>query len=108
MHLTDLESLQGSITMPGTLTATSLSHIIDVEEGFGSSATTAGSMGSSTMPLVYYYGYPQPSENVKLYKILMSRMAIAMNGRCAGDEEGELRSFTYCVCSVFVGSCREF
>ena len=59
--------------MPGTLTATSLSNIIDVEEGFGSSATTAGSMGSSTMPLAYYYGYPQPSQNVKLYKILMGR-----------------------------------
>lgn len=75
--------------MPGTLTATSITHIIDVEEGFGSSATTAASMGSSTMPLAYYFGHPSPAENVKLYRILMSRLAHSVKCRMAGDEEGE-------------------
>ncbi|RUP46031.1 CLP1, cleavage and polyadenylation factor I subunit,-like protein, partial [Jimgerdemannia flammicorona] len=82
-----LDTNEGSITMPGTLTATSITHIIDVEEGFGSSATTAASMGSSTMPLAYYFGHPGPAENVKLYKILMSRLAHAVRCRMAEDEE---------------------
>ncbi|RUS16866.1 Molybdopterin guanine dinucleotide synthesis protein B-domain-containing protein [Endogone sp. FLAS-F59071] len=84
-----LDTNEGSITMPGTLTATSITHIIDVEEGFGSSATTAASMGSSTMPLAYYFGHPSPAENVKLYRIIMSRLAHSVKCRMAGDEEGE-------------------
>lgn len=78
---------KGSITMPGTVTATCISNIIDVEEGFGSSATTAASMGSSTMPLAYYYGFESPAENVKLYKLVCSQLAEATKSRMAVDEE---------------------
>lgn len=76
--------------MPGTITATSISHIIDVEEGFGSTATTAASMGSTTMPLAYYYGYQSPAENVQLYKLLVSKLAQGVKARSAIDEETRL------------------
>ncbi|KAI8990919.1 Pre-mRNA cleavage complex II protein Clp1-domain-containing protein [Mycotypha africana] len=82
-----LDTTEGSITMPGTLTATSISNIIDVEEGFGSSATTAASMGSSTMPLAYYYGFESPDENVKLYKLVTTKLAEAVKRRMAMDDE---------------------
>lgn len=82
-----LDTTEGSITMPGTVTATCISNIIDVEEGFGSSATTAASMGSSTMPLAYYYGFEDPSENVKLYKMVSSCLSTAIKSRMAVDEE---------------------
>ncbi|KAG0189240.1 Cleavage polyadenylation factor subunit clp1 [Apophysomyces sp. BC1034] len=82
-----LDTSEGSITMPGTVTATTISHIIDIEEGFGSSATTAASMGSTTMPLAYYYGYESPVENVKLYKLIVSRLAHAVKCRLAADED---------------------
>lgn len=72
--------------MPGTVTATCISNIIDVEEGFGSSATTAASMGSSTMPLAYYYGFESPAENVKLYKLVCAQLAEATKSRMAVDE----------------------
>jgi polyribonucleotide 5'-hydroxyl-kinase len=77
---------KGAITMPGTVTATCISNIIDVEEGFGSSATTAASMGSSTMPLAYYYGFENPSENVKLYKLVTSQLSKAIRNRMAVDD----------------------
>lgn len=73
--------------MPGTVTATCISHIIDIEEGFGSSATTAASLGSSMLPLAYYYGHESPSENVKLYKLTVSRLAYAVKSRLTADEE---------------------
>lgn len=73
--------------MPGTVTATSINNIIDVEEGFGSSATTAASMGSSTMPLAYYYGFESPDENVKLYNLVNTQLAEAIKSRMAVDEE---------------------
>ncbi|CAO3692138.1 unnamed protein product [Umbelopsis ramanniana] len=85
-----LDCSEGSITMPGTMTATSISHIIDVEEGFGSTATTAASMGSTTMPLAYYYGYQNPAENLQLYKLLTSKLAQGVKARSAIDDETRL------------------
>ncbi|CAO3620200.1 unnamed protein product [Cunninghamella echinulata] len=82
-----LDTAEGSITIPGAVTATAINHIIDIEEGFGSSATTAASMGSSTMPLAYYYGYENPSENPKMYKLVVSRLAHTVNNRLAADPE---------------------
>ncbi|KAG1471845.1 hypothetical protein G6F56_001894 [Rhizopus delemar] len=82
-----LDTSEGSITMPGAITATSIQHIIDVEEGFGSSATTAASVGSATMPLAYYYGFESPAENVKLYKLVTTKLAEAVKSRMAVDED---------------------
>ncbi|CAG8481868.1 14756_t:CDS:10 [Gigaspora margarita] len=79
--------LDGSITMPGTLTATPINQIIDVEEGFGSSATTSPSLGSSMLPIVYYYGYPDPGENVKLYKVLTAKLAQSAKRRIAEEDD---------------------
>jgi polyribonucleotide 5'-hydroxyl-kinase len=90
---THVQSLKGAITMPGTVTATCISNIIDVEEGFGSSATTAASMGSSTMPLAYYYGFENPSENVKLYKLVSSQLAKAIRNRMTVDDECRTSGF---------------
>ncbi|KAG9301273.1 hypothetical protein G9A89_012656 [Geosiphon pyriformis] len=86
----DLDTNEGTITMPGSLTATPINQILDVEEGFGSSATTAPSMGSSTMPIVYYYGYAEPSENVKLYKVLSARLGRAIENRLQQDEDARI------------------
>ncbi|CAG8574179.1 28600_t:CDS:10, partial [Dentiscutata erythropus] len=82
--------LDGSITMPGTLTATPINQIIDVEEGFGSSATTSPSLGSSMLPIVYYYGYPDPGENVKLYKVLTAKLAQSVKRRIAEDDDARI------------------
>lgn len=82
-----LDTTEGSITIPGTITATCISNIIDVEEGFGSSATTAASMGSSTMPLAYYYGFENPNENVKYYKLITTQLSEVIKNRMAVDEE---------------------
>ncbi|KAI9489141.1 Pre-mRNA cleavage complex II protein Clp1-domain-containing protein [Zychaea mexicana] len=84
-----LDTSEGSITMPGTVSATNISTIIDVEEGFGASATTAASLGSSTMPLAYYYGYENPAENVNLFKLVTSRLAHTVKCRLAEDDESQ-------------------
>ncbi|KAF9971323.1 Cleavage polyadenylation factor subunit clp1 [Actinomortierella ambigua] len=82
----DLDCSEGSITMPGCLTATPLVEQIDIEEGFGSSATSAPTAGSAIMPLAYYFGYPSPKENLKLYEILVSRLAKSVSRRLDEDE----------------------
>ncbi|KAG0249492.1 hypothetical protein BG011_009254 [Mortierella polycephala] len=82
----DLDCSEGSITMPGCLTATPLTEMIDAEEGFGSSATSAPTAGSAVMPLAYYFGFPSPKDNVKLYNLLVSRLAHSVNRRLEEDE----------------------
>ncbi|KAF9432466.1 Cleavage polyadenylation factor subunit clp1 [Entomortierella beljakovae] len=82
----DLDCSEGSITMPGCLTATPLTEMIDVEEGFGSSATSAPTAGSAVMPLAYYYGFSSPKENIKLYSILLGRLAQSVNRRLEEDD----------------------
>ncbi|KAF9163443.1 hypothetical protein BGX21_008628 [Mortierella sp. AD011] len=82
----DLDCSEGSITMPGCLTATPLTEMIDVEEGFGSSATSAPTAGSAVMPLAYYYGFPSPKDNSKLYSLLLSRLAQSVSRRLEEDD----------------------
>jgi len=75
--------------MPGCLTATPLTEMIDVEEGFGSSATSAPTAGSAVMPLAYYYGFSSPKDNTKLYNVLLARLAKSVKRRLDEDEAGK-------------------
>ncbi|KAF9996802.1 Cleavage polyadenylation factor subunit clp1 [Modicella reniformis] len=77
---------RGFITMPGCLTATALTEMIDVEEGFGSSETSTPTARSAVMPLAYYYGFPSPKDNAKLYNLLLSQLAQSVNRRLDEDE----------------------
>ncbi|CAG8574258.1 12561_t:CDS:10, partial [Acaulospora morrowiae] len=83
-------AIEGSITMPGTITATVINQIIDVEEGFGSSTTTSPSLGSSMIPIAYYYGYSDVGENIKLYKVLTAKLAQTVKLRAANDEDAKI------------------
>ncbi|RHZ59936.1 hypothetical protein Glove_360g62 [Diversispora epigaea] len=85
----DLDVNEGSVTMPGTLTATPINQIIDVEEGFGSSTTTLPFLGSSMIPITYYYGYSDPGENVKLYKMLTAKLANTVKLRITNDKDAK-------------------
>ncbi|TPX65304.1 hypothetical protein SpCBS45565_g05299 [Spizellomyces sp. 'palustris'] len=66
----DIDPNEGSVSLPGTLSATAISRPIDVEEEFSASSATTG-----TSPLVYYYGYASALEKPKLYHALVERLA---------------------------------
>jgi len=74
------------LSIPGTLTATPFSSIVDVEEGWGSSPTSGPSPVPVKLPLVYYYGLPSPEDNTKLYKPVVTRLALAAMSRWKDDE----------------------
>jgi len=77
----NLDPREGMLSLPGTLTATSFSTIMDVEEGFGTSPTSGPSPVPAKLPLVYYYGLESPHGNERLYKSLTSRLALAVSSR---------------------------
>ncbi|KAF8853730.1 Clp1-domain-containing protein [Acephala macrosclerotiorum] len=79
------DNREGLLSIPGTLTATPFASIIDVEQGWGSSPTSTSSPIPVKLPLCYYYGSPSPEDNTKLYKPLITRLALAATSRLTDD-----------------------
>ncbi|OBT57550.1 hypothetical protein VE04_02967 [Pseudogymnoascus sp. 24MN13] len=77
---------EGMLSIPGSLTATAMSSVIDVEEGWGSSPTSGPSSVPVKLPLVYFYGLKSPEDEPKLYKPVCTRLALAVTERLADDE----------------------
>ncbi len=72
--------------MPGSLAATVIRRPIDIQEGMNATPTLTGAP-----PLVYYYGYPSPLDKPKLYKLLIERLAAAVQSKL-GAEDGPLKT----------------
>lgn len=83
------DSREAMLSIPGTLTATPFASIIDVEQGWGSSPTSTSSPVPVKLPLCYYYGLESPEDNTKLYRPIISRLALAVTSRLADDPDSK-------------------
>ncbi|WVZ51867.1 hypothetical protein U9M48_002970 [Paspalum notatum var. saurae] len=72
----DLDIGQGSITIPGCISATPIEKPIDIVDGI-----------PLEMPLVYFYGHPNPSINADAYKVLMKELAKTLEKQFSGNAE---------------------
>ncbi|XP_073020906.1 protein CLP1 homolog [Primulina huaijiensis] len=72
----DLDTGQGSITIPGCIAATPVELPIDPVEGI-----------PFDMPLVYFHGHVTPSVNVDLYKVLVKELAQTLERQFTGNLE---------------------
>ncbi|KAG0652712.1 mRNA cleavage and polyadenylation factor clp1 [Hyphodiscus hymeniophilus] len=79
------DSKEGMLSIPGTLTASAFSSIIDVEQGWGSSPTSGPGPVPVKLPLCYYYGLPSPEDNTKLFKPVITRLALTSLSRMDED-----------------------
>ncbi|RAL64005.1 hypothetical protein DID88_003193 [Monilinia fructigena] len=79
------DSREGMLSFAGSMTATAFKSIVDVEEGWGSSPTSGPSPVPVKLPLCYYYGLPSPEDNAKLYKPVVTRLALAATSRLEDD-----------------------
>ncbi|KAI9683588.1 MAG: Cleavage polyadenylation factor subunit clp1 [Trizodia sp. TS-e1964] len=86
----NLDPKEAMMSIPGTLTATSFSSIIDVEEGWGSSPTSGPSLVPVKLPLVYNFGYPMPEDDPKLFKPIATRLALAVTSRLLDDQAAKV------------------
>lgn len=84
----NLDTKEGMLSIPGTISAAVFSSIIDVEQGWGSSPTNGPTQVPVKLPLVYYYGSANPEENPNIFKPIVTRAAISVMGRLQGDSEG--------------------
>jgi polyribonucleotide 5'-hydroxyl-kinase len=79
------DNREGLLSLPSTLTATVMATVLDVEEGWGSSPTSGPSPVPVKLPLVYHYGLSSPEDAPKLYKPIITRLALATTSRLADD-----------------------
>jgi polyribonucleotide 5'-hydroxyl-kinase len=83
----NLDTREGMLTVPGTLSASTFSSIIDVEEGWGSSPTNGPNQVPVKLPLVYHYGLASPEESPQTYKPIVTRIALAAMSKLQDDTE---------------------
>ncbi|KAJ2829558.1 Cleavage polyadenylation factor subunit clp1 [Coemansia furcata] len=88
----DLDPMDASVTVPGTVSVTPMSKTIDIETGFMSYAMSS-SAGPPDTPLVWQFGHEQPTENAALFNLLVDRMAAAIDRRMANDSQSAASGF---------------
>jgi polyribonucleotide 5'-hydroxyl-kinase len=84
----NLNPHDGVFSVPGTITATPISDILDVEDvlGWGQSYTSGPTLFHPKQPNVRYYGYDKIEENLKFYKYNVSRLGVTVCSRLGEDE----------------------
>lgn len=88
----NLDPRQGMLSPPGSFSAAAFSSIVDLEEGWGSSPISGPSPIPVKMPLVYHYGLKDPEEG-KVFKPLVTRMALAVTSRLEEDKLSKQAGF---------------
>ncbi|ELU18019.1 hypothetical protein CAPTEDRAFT_222774 [Capitella teleta] len=77
--LIDLDVGQTEISIPGTMGALSIDRPADIEEGYALNA-----------PLIYHFGHKSPSDNLKLYNLLITRIAESVSLRCESSSRANI------------------
>ncbi len=85
----NLDTKEGMLSIPGSLSAAVFSSIIDTEEGWGSSPTNGPSQVPVKLPLVYYYGQVNPEDNTQVFKPITTRLALSVMSRLQEDGEAK-------------------
>ncbi|KAJ0164083.1 mRNA cleavage and polyadenylation factor CLP1 [Colletotrichum tanaceti] len=80
---------EGMLSLPGTLSASVMGTILDIEavDGWGTTPTSGPSQVPVKLPLVYYYGHASAEEDQKKYQELVSKMAATVTSRLGKDAE---------------------
>ncbi|GAO52384.1 mRNA cleavage and polyadenylation specificity factor complex subunit [Saitoella complicata NRRL Y-17804] len=81
-----LDTKESILSIPGAMTAAQFTSILDVTSGWGTSPTSGPGHIPAKVPLTYYYGYDNIEENPKMYKTVLSRLALAISSKMADDE----------------------
>jgi polyribonucleotide 5'-hydroxyl-kinase len=84
----NLDPGEGMLSVPGTLSATAVRTMLDIEEGWGSSPMSGPSPVPVKLPLVYFYPMQNPLEaEGSVYRPVVSRLALSVTARMAEDED---------------------
>ena len=85
----NLDTKEGLLTIPGTLSASTFTSVMDVENGWGSSPMNGPSLVPVKLPLVYHMGLVNPEEKPLIYKPVVTRLALSVTSRLQDDGEAK-------------------
>lgn len=85
----NLDTKEGVLSIPGTLSATTFTSVMDVETGWGSSPMNGPSQVPVKLPLVYHMGLANPEEKSLMYKPVVTRLALSVMSRLQDDGEAK-------------------
>lgn len=90
-QVVNLDPREGMLSLPGTLTAATFATMMDVEGtgGWGGTPTSGPSSVPVKLPLVYYYGRQHATDDVQLYKEVVSNLAGAVTERMSTNVEAK-------------------
>jgi polyribonucleotide 5'-hydroxyl-kinase len=87
--MVSLDPREGTLSIPGALTASAISSVLDIEEGWGSSPISGPSALPVKTPLCYHFGCADAIQNSKLFKACVSRLGLAVSSRYQDDSEAK-------------------
>lgn len=87
--IVNLDTKEGMLSIPGSLTAASFPSIIDIEHGWGNSPTNGPSQVPVKLPLVYFYGKANPEEFTQVFNPLVTRLGLSVMSRLQDDVEAK-------------------
>lgn len=80
---------EGMLSLPGTLSASVLASVLDIEavDGWGTTPTSGPNQVPVKLPLVFCYGKSTPTEAPDQYRELVSRIAGTATSRFSQDSD---------------------
>lgn len=85
----NLDTKESMLSIPGSVSTTTFSSIIDVEEGWGSSPTNGPTPVPVKLPLVYYMGLANPEDKTAVYNSVIARLALSVMNKLQDDVEAK-------------------
>lgn len=78
---------EGMLALPGSLSAAVFATIMDITTDWGSIPSSGPSAVPVKLPIAYSYGLGQPEDNIRLFKRVLSKLAVAVTSRLAEDPD---------------------
>lgn len=83
--IVNLDSREGLLAPPSSLTAITIGSPLDVENGFGISSVSGPTAAPVRTPLVYHHPYASPAAKEDVYKAVITRMALSVTNKLEED-----------------------
>ncbi|GAB7355091.1 hypothetical protein MBLNU459_g5675t1 [Dothideomycetes sp. NU459] len=89
----NLDPREGILSIPGSVSAVTMSSMMDVEDGsgggWGSSPISGPTANPVKTPLVYHFPFASPEGNAAMFKAIVTRAALAVTSRLEEDKHAK-------------------
>lgn len=85
----NLDPREGILSIPGSVSAVTMSSMMDVEDGWGTSPISGPTANPVKTPLVYHYPFASPEDNAAMFKPIVTRAALAVTSRLEEDRHAK-------------------